>query len=220
MKSPRPRHNPSAMARQRFRMRAFETIQMVRPPTPQAWGRGVAVVAAFLLAEDARGFGLGLEPVIVAFWVNLLIIMAGNWDRMRRTMHDFDVSLCVVIGVWTLVLGGLYLISLMGSAAVLVAWVGYFAFFAVLKMWLATCDLAFARQYYGVEESQGEALATCLMIEAVSVAVTAACLAAIAHSVPNIAFVAFATFGWFVVSFFGNWISVLVLLQTDEHDQV
>lgn len=199
-------------------MRGLETIFMVTPPAPHLWVRAVVVVAAFLLVQDAQRADVGphVAPIVVAFWVNLLLVLSNNVPRMRRKMQSEAMSLVIVCAVYSIVLGLLVLASALGPHAVMVAWVAFFANSALMRLWLARCDVEFAMRYYDMPSESVETASTILSMGAVAMAVAAACLAALAHAAPPIAFVTAATFGWLIVLFLSNWLTVLVMLNMDD----
>lgn len=189
-------------------MNPFDTIYMVHPPNPQAWARAVAVVGVFLLAEETRF----AAPLLVAFWLNMCLIMAANVPRLR----PLDVSLWYVLPFILSVLGAFALLSTLGTWALMVAWIAHFALPAIYKLWSVTFDMDSTRRLYGTKPGDDDRLGFMVLLEGVALAITAACLAALADTAPPLAFVAAATFGWLLTLMMCNWLGVLVVLQQDD----
>lgn len=193
-------------------MNFFDTIHLIHPPNPQAWARAVAVVGMFLLAEETRF----AAPLLVAFWLNMCLILAVNVPRLRRTLRLLDVSLWYVLPFILSVLGAFALLSALGTWALMVAWIAHFALQAIYKLWSVTFDMGFTRRLYGTEPDDDDTVGFMVLLEGVALAITAACMAALAGTAPPLAFVAAATFGWLLTLMMCNWLGVLVVLQRND----
>ncbi|MEL7098903.1 MAG: hypothetical protein AAGM84_08755 [Pseudomonadota bacterium] len=190
-------------------MSPFDTVRLVNPPTLQAWARAVAVVGVFLLAEQT-GWP---QPLVAAFWTNILLIMAANLGRVRRSIALAGAPLWSVGLGFAGVLGLFVLVSMAGERALMITWIAYFGAQALYKLWTASYDMDYTVSFYEVGPEGRQALGLAVLFEGVALAITAACLASLAFTAPLLGFVAMASFGWLITFLLCNWTAVLILMQ-------
>ncbi|MEL7132707.1 MAG: hypothetical protein AAGK77_09855 [Pseudomonadota bacterium] len=140
--------------------------------------------------------------------------MFENAPKLRRLVCDRDVSAATVVVSLAFVLALMVTIASRGPAAVVEMWVCYFAIYGALMLWVSLRDTGVLARHWGIDPKfaslEGQ-------IQAITLAVMAAALAALGHPEWHLAFVAVATFGWLAVQFVGNWIAVLILIDADEN---